>query len=93
MKRSFHHLDSCIPKEFIRAQEGAEAALERLRSVDHQLQTTTLSLARKFHSMYCEPEMLPKILRVFVRHSHTIDDNGTAYYTLYVYCIDSIRVT
>jgi hypothetical protein len=82
MKRSFSQLDSCIPPGYLDEVEGAKETLERLKNLEEQVQSTSLSLARKYHTLYCEPEILQKILRVFVRHSLTVESEESAYYTM-----------
>lgn len=79
MKRSFVQLDSCIPAEILALEDDASNVLERCRGLELQLATSTLSISRKYHAMYCEPEILTKVLRVFVRHNLSLVENGASY--------------
>ena len=83
-------LDSCLPKEYLKDAEssGLEMATElrALQVMEAKLATTTQRLTRRFHALYCEPEVVPKILRLFIRHSFAAESSSAApQYILYFY--------
>jgi hypothetical protein len=84
MKRSFTQLDACIPKGYLELEPGAAETLSRCRALELELTTTTLGIARKYHTLYCEPEVQAKVLRVFVRHSLVLEDDGTSYFIMQI---------